>query len=96
VQEIRGWDIHRRSDLELADLSRAHNAAIRGWINYYGRYCPSALRSVFYRLNWRLMQWARRKYKRFRTHENGAWDWLHRLARGSPDLFAHWRAGIVP
>ena len=96
VKEIRGWNLHRRSDLELADLSRAHNAAIRGWINYFGRYSPSALRSVFYRLNRRLMRWARRKYKRFRTNQHGAWEWLHCKAQASPDLFAHWQAGIVP
>jgi RNA-directed DNA polymerase len=95
VTEVRGWDIQRRSDMGLADLSRAHNAAIRGWINYYGRFCRSALHRVFHPLNWRLMRWAQRKYKRFQTHERRAWHWLRRLARSQPDLFAHWEIGIV-
>jgi RNA-directed DNA polymerase len=40
---IRSWSMHRRSDKGLDDLARMSNSHIRGWINYYGRFCPSAL-----------------------------------------------------
>src|SRR5215813_8039610 len=40
---IRSWSMHRRSDKGLDDLARMFNSHIRGWINYYGRFCPSAL-----------------------------------------------------
>ena len=35
------------SDKGLDDLSRMFNKHIRGWVNYYGRYYPSALRRAF-------------------------------------------------
>ena len=96
VTEVRGWGIQRRSDVELADLSRQYNSKIRGWVSYYGHYYPSALYSVFRHLNRRLIRWAQRKYKRFQASQGQAWYWLTRLARGQPALFAHWQAGIVP
>src|SRR5579872_3187028 len=40
---VRGWALHRRSHKALEDLARMFNSHIRGWINYYGRFCPSAL-----------------------------------------------------
>jgi RNA-directed DNA polymerase len=93
--EIRGWDIHRKSDKALEDLSRMFNKYIRGWINYYGNYYPSALYPVFRRLNRRLVRWAQQKYKRYR-HQRRATYWLRRIARRQPDLFAHWKLGVVP
>jgi RNA-directed DNA polymerase len=94
--EVRTWELQRHSDLALADLARRHNAAIRGWINYYGRYYPTALRRVLGLLNRRLVRWVQRKYKRFRTRKRPAGLYLRALARGQPGLFAHWQAGIVP
>ncbi len=94
--EVRGWGIQRMSAVELVDLSRKFNAKIRGWVTYYGRYYRTALHSVFRSLNGRLVRWAQRKYKRFRVHEGRAWFWLRRVARGQPELFAHWHAGFTP
>jgi hypothetical protein len=37
-----------------------------------------------------LIRWARRKFKRLRQQPKGARDWLARVVRSSPDLFAHW------
>jgi RNA-directed DNA polymerase len=84
------------SDKELTDLKRMFNAKIRGWIAYYGKYYPSALHRVFRRLNRRLVRWVQQKYKRFRRHQGQAWQWLRRLARAQPDMFAHWKLGMVP
>ncbi len=42
-QTVRGWSLHERSDMALDDLARMFNMHIRGWINYYGRFYPSAL-----------------------------------------------------
>ena len=41
-QTVRSWSLHQRSDKTLDDLARMFNAHIRGWINYYGRFYPSA------------------------------------------------------
>ena len=93
--EIRGWNIHRKSDKSLEDLSHIFNKYVRGWINYYGKYYPSALYPIFRRFNRRLVRWARQKYKRY-GHQRRATYWLRRIARRRPELFAHWRLGVLP
>lgn len=94
--DVRGWGIHEMSDKGLDDLSRMFNSRIRGWVNYYGRYYPSALHQAFDCINRRLVRWARKKYKRYRQHQRRATQWLRRIARRQPQLFAHWQAGVVP
>ncbi len=96
VAEVRNWHIHRMSHLELADLSRMFNPKIRGWVNYYGRYYPTALWRTFAGLNRRLVRWTRGKYKRYRTSERQGTAWLRDLARQHRHLFAHWQIGVVP
>ena len=63
IAEVRDWHIHRMGHLELGDLARMFNAKIRGWVNYYGRYYPTALWRTFQGLNRRLVRWVRGKYK---------------------------------
>jgi RNA-directed DNA polymerase len=41
--KIRELGIRRRSDWSLADIAHRINPLLRGWINYYGRYAPSAI-----------------------------------------------------
>jgi RNA-directed DNA polymerase len=96
VAQVRGWNLHRMSGQELTDLARLFNRQIRGWVGYYGQYCPSALWKTFLPLNRRLVRWAQKKYKRFRRHQRRATHWLRGLAREQPTLFAHWERGIVP
>ena len=95
VAEIRRWQIHRKSDKSLEDLSRIFNRAIRGWVNYYGQYYKSALDAAFSCLNRRLVRWAQNKYKRYRRRRR-ATHWLRAIARKQPAWFAHWRLGAVP
>jgi len=40
---IRDLNIRRQTQLSLADIARTLNPLVRGWIEYYGRYAPSAL-----------------------------------------------------
>ncbi len=87
----RGWNWPLRSDKQLEDLARMFNPIIRGWINYYNRYYKSALYPTLKCLERRLILWATRKYKRLRHHRRRAAQWLNRIARKQPNLFAHWR-----
>ncbi len=89
-QTSRGWNWPLRSDKQLEDLARMFNSTIRGWINYYGRYYQSALYPTLKCLERRLIMWATRKYKRLRHHRRRAAQWLDRIARNQPNLFAHW------
>jgi RNA-directed DNA polymerase len=89
--QIRSWRLHRRSRSTLADLARDINPIVRGWINYYGRFYPSALYPSLDRINDYLVRWIVQKYKRLRGRWMRARDALGRAARLYPGLFAHWR-----
>ncbi len=91
---IRSWRINMRSDKRLEDLARMFNAQVQGWVNYYGRFYKSAMYPVLRHLELFLIQWAMRKYKRFRRHKTRARIWLGRIARREPNLFVHWRLGL--
>ncbi len=86
----RNWRIARRTDRSLTDLANMFNPTMRSWIAYYGRFYRSALAPVFRPLNYALVRWAMRKYKRYRGHERRTWQWLLGVARRDPTLFAHW------
>ena len=95
-QELRHWRLHRRSDQSLTDLAHCINAAVRGWITYYGRYFPSQVTPLLTRINQSLVRWAQRKYKRLRAHPQRAWRFLAAVAAREPTLFAHWAHGARP
>src|SRR5580693_4079560 len=90
-QAIRGWAMHRRSDKALDDLARVFNPYIRGWINYYSHFYRSALNWTLSRVDAALVRWACDKFKRLRRRPRRARDWLARVRRANPNLFAHWR-----
>ena len=96
IQEMRSWHVQLKNDKSLLDLSNMFNPVIRGWYNYYGRFYPSAMNSVWKHLNWYLVQWARRKYKSFAKHKKRVWKYLGQVAQAEPNLFAHWKFGILP
>jgi hypothetical protein len=96
VRTVHGWGLQEASDKELDDFSRMFDKHIRGWVNYFSRYYPSALYRAFACINRRLVRWAMKKYKRFRGRQRAATRCLRRIAREQPMLFAHWRLGIVP
>lgn len=90
--QIRSWRLHLRSGMTLEQLAREINPVVRGWINYYGRFYPSALVSSLNRINDYLVRWLVQKYKRFRGRWMRARDALGSHARLYPGLFAHWKS----
>ncbi len=87
----RSWRIARRTDKDLTDLANMFNPIMRSWIAYYGRFYRSALVPVFRPLDYALVCWSMRKYKkRFAGHQRRASRWLQGIARRDPALFAHW------
>ena len=90
-RQSRGWSLQTRQRFKaLDDLARMFNPYIRGWINYYSHFYKSALYPTLRRIDAFLIRWARRKFKRFRQRPKGARNWLARIIRTSPGLFAHW------
>ena len=72
------------------------NPAVRGWLNYYGRYYRSQCVRVLQHLNVALAAWARRKYKRFHRRGRASMHWLRRLAHRDSTLFVLWQLGGKP
>lgn len=89
-QRVRGWRVHRRTDLALDELAQWIQPVVRGWVQYYARFYPSALRTALRTLDSFLVRWAQRKYKRLRGHTKRAWGWLMSVRARQPRLFAHW------
>ena len=81
-------------ELSLAEIAHRINPLLRGWINYYGRYAPSALAPLLRYVNQTLVVWARRKFKRFRGHTIRASCFLRKLVRNA-NLLVHWQLGMT-
>src|SRR6516162_3798624 len=92
---IRDLGIRHRTQMSLADIARQINPLLRGWIEYYGRYAPSALHPVLRYVNQTLLAWARRKFKRFAAHKIRASRFLQSIAKNNAELFVHWRVGMT-
>jgi RNA-directed DNA polymerase len=54
-------------------------------------YGKTAINPSLKQLEHRIAWWATRKYKRLRGHKRRAAQWVSRIARKEPQLFAHWR-----
>jgi RNA-directed DNA polymerase len=94
-QMIRDLNLRRQTQQSLQDIARKLNPLLRGWIEYYGRYTPSALYPLFRYVNQTLLAWVMRKFKRFKHHKVAASHFLQRLAQAPVALFEHWRLGII-
>jgi RNA-directed DNA polymerase len=89
--QIRSWRLHLRSAWTLKELAREINMVVRGWINYYGRFRPSALVYSLNRINDYLVRWIVHKYKRYRSKWKRAREALRKAEKLYPLLFAHWK-----
>ncbi|MBB5156879.1 group II intron reverse transcriptase/maturase [Saccharopolyspora phatthalungensis] len=87
--EVRRWRLHRRTNLSEADLARAINPIVRGWMNYYGAFYRSALYPLLARINAYLVRWLREKFKRFQGRKAARTAWETAVAN-RPRFFAHW------
>jgi group II intron reverse transcriptase/maturase len=93
--QVRDWALHRRTGSTSRQLADLINPVVRGWVQYYGAFYPTALRPLLRRINAYLVRWLRNKYKRLRslTKALKAWD---RVTTQYPRLFAHWKLEHTP
>ena len=87
--------VERMTSNSIVGVATLINPLIRGWINYYGKFRRSLLHKVFKLLNNRLVRWARKRYKRYKTSINRAYKWFERVKEQYPSLFYHWQMGYV-
>jgi RNA-directed DNA polymerase len=95
-KRIKSWDPRNWFTMTIEEIARMMNPAIQGWINYYGKFYPYELRTLLKRVNLKLVQWVRKKFKKFRHHKTRAFERLCLIAQNSPGLFAHWNWGVQP
>jgi RNA-directed DNA polymerase len=88
-ETIRELDLPRRTHVSMDKLAEQLNPILRGWINYYGRFTPSALAPLYRYVNQTVRAWVRRKFRRY-THVTRATRLLQRIAETRADLFVHW------
>jgi RNA-directed DNA polymerase len=89
-RRIRSWRLHRRINLTLADLAKVVNPVLRGWLNCFTAFYPSAVSTLCRRIDRHLVRWARWKYKRLKRAGRRARAWLQGVRERAPLLFAHW------
>jgi hypothetical protein len=88
-REVRRWRIHRHTNSTLTDLAERINPIVRGWMTYWGHFHRAQMFGLLQRINAYLMRWARKKYRRLRSHHRVKSWWAGVVAR-APNLFAHW------
>lgn len=94
---MRSWRLAAtRNNQSLEQLARRVNPYLRGWMNYYGRFYRSGIIQVLRHLERLMVKWVMRKYTRFRRRERAATHWLGRVARRAPNIFVHWKLGVIP
>lgn len=90
-QAMRNWKIHLKSDKSLEELAEKVNSIIQGWINYYAQFYKSALYPILKHFDKILTKWARRNYKKLKESKRKAIQWLERINKLQPNMFAHWK-----
>jgi RNA-directed DNA polymerase len=92
-ETLRSWRLQHRTGHTFAQLAREINPVVRGWMQYYGAFYRSALYPLLKRINYYLVRWLRRKYRRFRSWKNltACWERIHAQY---PGMFCHWQWGV--
>lgn len=90
-QRVRHFKIQFRVEQNIEDLSRSMNPAIRGWQNYYSSFGRTSLHSLWRSINYHLVKWIMRKYKKYKRRKGSAFQLLRRIAESNPKLFVHWQ-----
>ena len=77
----------KNTTLDVWDLARTLNPVVRGWLNYFTKFYPSAAAHVGYKLDLCLVKWSMKKY---RTGYKQASAMFQRISAKNRRYFAHW------
>lgn len=93
--KIRQSNLRNHTEQSIEDIADRYNSILQGWLNYYGKYTRSALYPLWQHFNSTLIIWAMKKYKPLRNRRRKAGLFIKEIAKKQPDLFVHWRVGMV-
>lgn len=89
--QIKGWKMQLWSNQSLESIAELINPKTRGWINYYGKYQKSSTYKIANQLDYALVRWAKRKFKKLKTSKTKAREWLAGVKARQPNLYTHWQ-----
>ena len=95
ADKLEELEIDRLNFRSIVGVALYLEPLIRGWINYYGKFRITELNPIFLLLRQRLVWWARKRYKRYKTNMNKAYRWMDRVKKQFPNLFYQWRYGFA-
>lgn len=88
--KIKELKLHKMTGSSINIIAEIINPIVRGWINYFSKYNPSAIKYTIECIERRLVKWAMCKYKYLRGRKRLAEKWLSEVKTREPKLFAHW------
>lgn len=88
--KIKELNLHKMTGSNINIIAEIINPIVRGWINYFSKYNPSAIKYTIECIELRLIKWAMCKYKNLRGRKQLAEKWLSEVKIREPKLFAHW------
>lgn len=91
ADKLEELNVKKLSFKSIVGVAQYLNPMIRGWINYYGKFKMYELTKVFRLLSQRLVWWARKRYKRYKTSIRKGYKWLATVRKQYPTLFYHWQ-----
>ena len=78
----------RSTTMQLADIAKALNNKLRGWVNYFGLFGKRRLRQTLLHVDAHLIKWLAHRHKEgYRAAQNR----LLSAQRANPCLFYHWQ-----
>lgn len=95
ADKLEELKVERMTCDRIVGVAAILNPMIRGWVNYYSKFRSSMLHKVFKLLNNRIVKWARKRYKRYKTSIKRAYQWFERVKEQYPKLFYHWQVGYT-
>lgn len=86
----KGSKFDRHSSATIQDIANMLNPQIRGIVRYYGHFKVWTLRKLFWRLEFRLVKWARNKFKSLKRSQIKSYKWIEEVRDSYPTMFYHW------
>jgi RNA-directed DNA polymerase len=95
LETLKQTHFHRWTSNTIEGIASELNPRLRGWINYYGKFRPSAMSFIFRTFTSRLIKWVMNKYKSLRNKIRQAYEFLKDIQKSNPNLFETWRHGFL-
>jgi hypothetical protein len=95
-EKVKECEPLARTTSNLQEIAKELNPKIRGWFNIFSKFYITEFKRQIQCINWRLMVWAKRKFKRLKRNRWNAKEWLRKISTSQPTLFEHWKHGVTP